>query len=108
MQMRIYRTADYRTLNPIPPGIFLTEEWLTYRNVVEGLLAGGNEGKHILIQGSEILGIWDRLEEAEAEAQKLEPRKQYFLYRIQAEVPCILMTRFALCPSLPSRSFQQG
>jgi hypothetical protein len=108
MQVPVYRTMDYRKLNPIPPGIFLTDEWLTYRDAVECLLNEGNEGKHILIQGSTILGVWDRLEDAQSEAQKLESRKPYFLYRIQAEVPCILITRYALCPSLLSPSAQPG
>jgi hypothetical protein len=40
-------------------------EWNFYRREVGRLLAEGYEGRWVLIQGQQILGIWDTEEEAE-------------------------------------------
>ena len=46
------------------------QDWNVYRREVGRLLAEGNEGRWVLIQGEEIVGIWDT--EVEAEVVRLE------------------------------------
>jgi hypothetical protein len=43
-------------------------EWNFYRREVGRLLAEGHEGKWVLIKGEEIIGMWDRREDAFAAA----------------------------------------
>jgi hypothetical protein len=57
-------TIHYSELAEATPGSPLCKEWNFYRREVARLLAEGNEGKHVLIKGEEIIGIWDTFEEA--------------------------------------------
>lgn len=57
-------TIHYTELPPSRPGDTLAEEWETYRREVGRLLAEGNEGRYILIKGGEVIGIWDKREDA--------------------------------------------
>ena len=61
-------TIHYTELPESKPGEPLAEEWNTYCREVGRLLAEGNEGRHILIKGDQIIGIWDREEDALATA----------------------------------------
>jgi hypothetical protein len=77
---RVYRVRGYYDQHPSggafmnhpePPSIHYTElpppgpnnplevEWNTYRREVARLLAEGQEGRHVLIKGEEIVGIYD-------------------------------------------------
>jgi hypothetical protein len=42
----------------------LFREWNFYRREVARLLAEANGGRHLLIKGEQIIGIWDTHEEA--------------------------------------------
>lgn len=96
MKLPVSRTIDYRQLEPVPPGFFLTVEWDTYRREVPRLLSEGLEGKYILIQGSTIIGIWDTEQESELAAARLDPRTYYHLGPIGPRVPCFFISRLAL------------
>jgi hypothetical protein len=76
-------TIHYTELPPAKPGEELAEEWETYRREVGRLLAEGNEGRYILIKGSEIIGIWDDEEDALTTAYKMFPLQSFLIRRIQ-------------------------
>lgn len=75
-------TIHYTELPPSRPGDTLAEEWETYRREVGRLLAEGNEGRYILIKGSEIIGIWATQKEAFAAADQRFPLQSYFVRQI--------------------------
>lgn len=91
-------TLHYTELPPARPGDTLAEEWETYRREVGRLLAEGNEGRHVLIKGGEIIGIWDSQKEAFAAADRLFPLQPSLVHQIQ-ERERILRTGYnRLCP----------
>ena len=63
-------TVHYTELGPAQKGSKITAEWDLYRREVGRLLAEGYEGKHILIKGEEIIGIYDTHREAMGEGYK--------------------------------------
>lgn len=76
-------TIHYTELPPSEPGSALAEEWETYRREVGRLLAEGHEGRHVLIKGREIMGIWDTLKEAFAAADQRFPLQPFLVHQIQ-------------------------
>ncbi len=89
MNQRELPTIPYTELPPSKPDAALAEEWEFYRREAGRLLAEGYEGKHILIKGSEILGMWDTDEEAyEFALQRfLIPRQDFMIHQIRAREP---------------------
>jgi hypothetical protein len=87
------RTISYRDLPPAEPGSQLAVEWDFYRQEVGRLLADGHAGKHVLIKGAEIIGIYETHEEALGEGYRRFSRHQPFLiHEIQAEERVYLNT----------------
>jgi hypothetical protein len=76
-------TIHYTELPPAKPGEPLAEEWETYRREVGRLLAEGNEGRYILIKSGEIIGVWDREEDALAMGYELFLRQSFLVHKIQ-------------------------
>ena len=69
------------------PGEALGKEWNSYRREVGRLLAEGHEGRHVLIKGEEIIGIydtWDAARKAGLKRYLLEP---FFVHPIGAAEP---------------------
>src|SRR5262249_31343080 len=58
------RYIHYSELAEADPASTLGVEHNTYRREVARLLEEGHEGKYILIKGEEILGIWEKQEDA--------------------------------------------
>ena len=92
-------TVHYTQLAPARPGSPLAEEWEFYRREAGRLLAEGNEGKHILIKGTTILGIWDTFDEAYAEGCKrfLHLRVPFMVHQILTEEPLLKSGYNKLC-----------
>jgi hypothetical protein len=59
-----YPTIHYTELPPPRPGSGLAVEWEAYRREVGRLLAEGYEGRHVLMKGEAILGIYDTHDQA--------------------------------------------
>jgi len=57
-------TIHYTEQPPPGPNDPLAVEWHTYMREVPRLLAEGQEGRHVLIKGEEIIGIYDTHVEA--------------------------------------------
>ena len=77
----------YTELPEADPGQSLGEEWNTYRREVGRLLAEGHEGRHVLIKGDQVIGLYDtdaRAAEEGARRYLLEP---YFVHPVRAEEP---------------------
>lgn len=58
------RTIPWTELPPADPNSPLAAEWETYRREIGRLLAEGQEGKFALIKGDEIIGIYEKWDEA--------------------------------------------
>jgi hypothetical protein len=78
-------TISYRDLRPAQPGSPLAVEWDFYRQEVGRLLAEGHTGRHVLIKGAEIIGIYDTHLEASAEGSRRFLGQDIFIHEIQAE-----------------------
>ncbi len=69
------------------PGEPFADEWNTYRREIGRWLAEGLEGRHVLIAGTEILGIYDTSEEARAVGLKRCLLQPFFVHPIRPEEP---------------------
>lgn len=76
-------TLHYTELPPARPGDTLAEEGETYRREVGRLLAEGNEGRHVLIKGREIIGIWETHLEAMARGYERFLLQPFLVHQIQ-------------------------
>ncbi len=92
-------TIHYTELPAARPGDVLGEEWETYRREVGRLLAEGNEGKYILIKGREIIGIWERQEEALRIAHQKFLLQAFLVHQIQERERFLRLRRHWPCPS---------
>lgn len=81
------RGVHYTELPEAKPGEPLAEEWNTYRREVGRWLAEGLEGRHVLIKGKEILGIYDTSEEAREVGLKRYLLEPFFVHPIRPEEP---------------------
>jgi hypothetical protein len=57
-------TVHHTQLPDASPDSPLVQEWDTYRREVGRLLAAGNAGRHVLIKGNQVLGLWATHDEA--------------------------------------------
>jgi hypothetical protein len=78
-------TISYRDLPPAQPGSPLAVECDFYRQEVGRLLAQGHAGRHVLIKGPELIGIYDTHEGALAEGYQRFRGQDFFVHEIQAE-----------------------
>ena len=82
-------TIHYTELAAAESDDVLAEEWETYRREVGRLLAEGNEGRHILIKGQRIIGIWDTHQQAMAAAYEQFLGQAFFVHQIQEREPVL-------------------
>jgi hypothetical protein len=79
------RGVHYTELPKAKPGEPMAEEWNTYRREVGRWLAEGLEGRHVLIKGTEIVGIYASSEEAEEAGLKRYLLQPFLVHPIRAE-----------------------
>ena len=79
----------------------LEQEMAVYEREKPRLLAEGAEGKHILIKGETIEGVFDTLEEGlTAGYRKFGLETSFFLHEIRADEPIAMFTPFyPRCPT---------
>jgi hypothetical protein len=92
-------TIHYTELPASRPGDALADEWDTYRREVGRLLAEGNEGRHILIKGDQIIGIWGTQNEAFATADRMFPLQPVLIKQIQERERLLRMRHQRTYPS---------
>lgn len=78
-------TISYRDLPPAQPDSSLAVEWDFYRQEVGRLLAEGHEGRHVLIKGAAIIGIYDTHLEASSAGSRRFFGQAHLVHQIQAE-----------------------
>jgi hypothetical protein len=81
----------------------LYHEWEVYRQQAARLLAEGNAGRHVLIKGAQIIGIWDTHDEAAAGYQRFL-RQPFLVHQIQENERVLRCVTERLCRNLPSPS----
>jgi hypothetical protein len=81
------RGIHYTKLAEAKQGDTFFREWNTYRCAVGRLLAEGHEGRHVLIKGEEIIGVYDTWDEAEEVGLKLDRCGGFFVHPIRTEEP---------------------
>jgi hypothetical protein len=91
------RGVHHTELPEAKPGEPLAEEWNTYRRQIGRWLAEGLEGRHVLIKGEEIIGIYATSEEATEEGFKHYLLQPFFVHPIRTEEP-YLRIRGINCP----------
>jgi hypothetical protein len=75
-------------------------EWDLYRREVGRLLDEGHEGRWVLIQGEQIIGIWNTREEAKAVALKKFLMQPCLIHQVRRREPIVRMSaRFWGCQS---------
>ena len=77
-------TIHYTELPEARPGEVLGDEWNTYRREVGRWLAEGQEGRHVLIKGDQVIGLWDTDEEAMAVGYQRFLGQPFLVHQIQA------------------------
>lgn len=92
-------TIHYTELPPATPGEVHAEEWETYRREVGRLLAEGNEGRFILIKGKEIIGIWDKREDALVMGYQKYLLQPFLVHQIQERERLLRVRAPRRCPS---------
>jgi hypothetical protein len=87
----------YTELPPMPPGGLLDVEYEFYRREVGRLLAEGHEGKHVLIKGEEIIGIYNTDREAlDAGYERFPGRTGFFVRQILTRERMLRVSRRVL------------
>ncbi len=76
-------TVHFSELPAAAPDSPLFREWNFYRREVSRLLAEGNGGRHVLIKGEQIIGIWDTHDEATATGYRLFLGQPFLVHQIQ-------------------------
>jgi hypothetical protein len=88
-----YPTIHYTQLRPAPTGDALEAEWNTYVAEVGRLLADGQEGKHVLIKGERIIGLYETHLDALDAGYRQCGRGPFLVHQVQTRervfrVPC--------------------
>jgi hypothetical protein len=78
-----YPTLHNTELLPSQPGSVLGVEWELYRREVGRLLAEGNEGKHIVIKGDQIIGLYNTHLEALGAANQRFLGQSFRIHQVQ-------------------------
>jgi hypothetical protein len=81
------RAVPYTELPEAKPGEPLAEEWNVYRREVGRWLAEGLEGRHVLIKGQEVIGIYGSSEEAVAAGLQRYLLQPFLVHPIRTEEP---------------------
>jgi hypothetical protein len=90
----------YTELPEAKAGEPLAEEWNTYRREIGRLLAEGQQGRHVVIKGSEIIGIYDSWEKARQAGLKRFHLEPFFVHSIRDREPYLHIRGLNLpCPS---------
>jgi hypothetical protein len=91
--------VHYTQSPPAPPDNPLAAEDATYRREVGRLLAEGYEGKHVLIKGDTILGIYGTDAEALAEGRKRFLTQPFLVGQIRTWEPVSRCLWRYFCPT---------
>lgn len=77
----------FSELSDAQPGSPLRFEWDTYRREVGRLLAEGCAGQHVLIKGTDLLGLWSTSSEAMAAGYHRFPGQPFLVREVREYEP---------------------
>ena len=87
------QTIPYTELPNVLPDDALFQEWNTYRKELPRLLAEGNEGKFILLKGSQIIGLYESLDAAYRAGLQRFLLQPFMLHQIRSREPLLRIRR---------------
>jgi hypothetical protein len=97
------RGVHYSELPEANPESPLAAEWNTYRREVGRWLADGLEGRHVLIKGESVIGMYATDEEARAVGYHRYLLQPFFVHEIRTEEPYLRIRGINyLCRNSPS------
>lgn len=82
-------TLHWSELSADTAGGEFAREWTCYLTHVAQLLADGQEGRWIIIEGERILGIWDTEEAAQRARQQQLAKRPVLLRQIREREPMV-------------------
>jgi hypothetical protein len=77
----------------LPPGHPLAAEWATYCRELPRLLAGGEEGRWALVQGNDVVSIWDTFADAVQAGDERFGLTPFLVHQIRGEERPVRITR---------------
>jgi hypothetical protein len=89
----------FSQLLPASPDSMFAQEWETYCREVGRLIAVGQEGRHVVIQGTTILGSWPTHQEARDAGIHRGMTEPFFIHQIQKEETLLRIGYSKLCRS---------
>jgi hypothetical protein len=92
-------TIPYTELPEGPAGSPIATEWDFYRRTVGRLLAEGHEGRWLLIQKEDIVGLWDTEAEANAVRVARFAHQPVLMKQVLAREPILRIGFNRLCHS---------
>lgn len=75
--------VHFTQLPEAKPDSPLYHEWNTYLREVGRLLAEGNEGRHVLVKGERIVGLWDTHDAAMTAGYQRFPGQPFLVHQVQ-------------------------
>lgn len=99
-------TIHFTELPESLPDSPLCTEWNTYRREAARLLSEGHAGKHVLIKGTAIIGLWDTEAEALAAGYKNYLREGFMVHQVQEREPVLHCLSVFPCPNTLTLSRQ--
>jgi hypothetical protein len=82
-----------------PAGQPFAEEWKTFKREVYRLMCHGHKGRFVLIQGEQVLSVWDTLDDAIQAGRERFGQQPFFVQEVQLYVKPIRSGYGRLCPN---------
>jgi hypothetical protein len=83
------RTVPYTEIKDLPPDCPIYCESQTYRREMPRWLAEGQEGKFVLIKGDEVIGLFEKQEDALAVGRQKYLFEPFLVQQIRSREPVI-------------------
>ena len=87
--------VHYTELVPSHPGSELASEWEVFRRELPRLLAEGHEGKHVLIKGERIVGLYLSFDAGLLEGRRLFPGQPIAVQLVSEWQPLLVCGRYS-------------
>jgi hypothetical protein len=95
-------TIHYTELPEASADSPLQREWNTYRREAARLLAQGHAGRHVLIKGEDIIGLWDTRVEAICAGYERFLGQAFLVHQVQEREPVLRNISVHSCRNTPT------
>jgi hypothetical protein len=93
-------TVPFTELPAALPASPLYREWNTYRREAGRLLAQGGEGRHVLIQAEQIIGLWDTHDAAMTAGYQRFAGQPFLVHQVEERERVLRCVTTHQCPNL--------